>query len=108
MASKKTNNNTQQKFDKKIKSLLTNFGLVGGVVTLLFTCIGAGFAFGRYYERIELDAKMRELENQKQIQLIEYREKIIELKEQNQKELFDLRVENNKLQLIINNNEDEK
>jgi hypothetical protein len=107
MKVKKQNNPTQQESDKKEKSFLSKFGVIGGAVTIILTCVSAGFAFGRYYERIELAAKMRELENQKQIQLIEYRKKIIDIKEQYQKEIFDLKTENNKLQLKTNKNENE-
>ena len=108
MANKKPNNKNQQNFDKKDLSFLSKFGSIGGVVTIIIACIGAGFAFGIRYERIELDAKIRELENQIQIQQIEYREKIIDLKGENQKEIFDLKTENNKLQLMINSNRNEK
>jgi hypothetical protein len=108
MKSKKQNNPTQQESDKKDKSFLSKFGIIGGSVTIIIACIGAGFAFGIHYEKIELAAKIRELENQNQIQLIEYREKIIDIKEQYQKEIFDLKIENNKLQLTRYNNRNEK
>jgi len=95
---------------KKIQKAQNNtfiekyFGSLGGAITIIIACIGAGFAFGRYYEKITLDAKIRELENKQQIQIIEYREKIFEL----HKEVIDLKNENFKLQLTKDNNENEK
>jgi len=80
------------------------FGSFGGAITIIFACLGGGFAVGKYYEKIELDAKIREIENQQQFQIVEYREKIFEL----QKEVIDLKNENLKLQLTNKNNENEK
>jgi len=80
------------------------FGSLGGAITIIIACLGAGFAFGKYYEEIELEAKIRKLDNEQQIQIIEYREKIFEL----HKEVIDLKNENSKLQSTKNNNENEE
>ena len=90
--------------EQKTSFLEKFFGSFGGAVTIILACLGAGFAFGKHYERIENEADMRKFENEQQIQIIEYRERIFEL----HKEVLDLKNENSKLQSTKNNNENEK
>ena len=89
---------------QRISFLEKFFGSLGGAVTIIIACLSAGFAFGKHYEKIENDAKLRKVENEQQIQIIEYRERLFEL----HKDVIDLKNENSKLQSIKNNNKDEK
>jgi hypothetical protein len=93
MAQKKRNN----KRINSLSQLQSNWKWI----TILVSCIVCGFYAGNYYAEINLDAKIREIENQKQIQHIECREKILDLRENYQKEVMDLKNENNRLQTKI-------
>ena len=100
---KKAQNNT---FADK---LISKFNTIWGAIIAGCTLLGLGFAVGGYYKKIELDSKIRELENQKQFQIIECGEKNFAL----QKEIFELQKEVIDLKKEINNindyrNEDKK
>jgi len=70
-------------------------------ITILFACGGAGFWMGKYYSAISFNSKISELENQKQLQIIESRERSLELWEKYRTEIMNLENENSILQTKI-------
>lgn len=101
--------NTEEKKSSFWSKFKAHSGFVITIVVAgVFTCIGAGFTFGRYYEQIKSDATIRDLENQRNILSIEYREKILDIREQYQNDIKDMKNEIRELQLTINKDNHEK
>lgn len=90
-----------------IEKLLEKFSSIWGIIITATLLIATGFGVGTKYENNEFNTKLRELENQKQIQNIEFGEKVFELQKEIfelQKEIIDLKVENNRINNYKNEN----
>ena len=70
-------------------------------IAVLLACGGAGFWQGKFYAEIELSTKILE----KQLIIIELREKNLEQMEKFQNQIMDLKNENYKLQIKSYENE---
>ena len=77
-------------------------------IAILLFCVTTGFALGKCSSDNTLNAKINSLENQKQLEIIKSRERTLELRERYINEINHLRRENNRLQMIIDRNENER
>jgi hypothetical protein len=73
--------------------LLSAFDSLKTAIALLSACLAGGFAVGKYYGEIQSEAKIRDIENQKNLQSAECREKNLELREIYQNQVLDLKNE---------------
>ena len=89
----------KQKLNKKTVPIKIQIQENWKWVTILFACVSAGFWFGKYFTEMKLNAKIKELENQIQLQIIESETKNLKLMKEYINDIMDLKNEINKLQI---------
>ena len=76
-------------------------------ITILLACCSMGFFMGKTFAGIMFDVKIKELEIQNQLQIIELKEKNLELRGKYVNEVIDLKNEVKRLQEKIKSYENE-
>lgn len=61
------------------------------LVTAFFAVASGSFSIGIYYEKVQKDKEITELEHQHSMEILDQRERFLEQKEQNMRDYFELK-----------------